>query len=50
MIKDYKMGFGGQNGVQNDRMDVSALDWQFYEEPQKHHSQIGNRFEWLLTS
>ena len=36
---DYKTGFGGQYGVQSDRVDKSALGWEHHEELQKHESQ-----------
>merc|ERR1712106_438179 len=36
---DYKTGFGGQFGVQTDRVDKSALGWEHIEKVQKHASQ-----------
>ncbi len=36
---DYKAGFGGQYGVQADRVDKSALGWDHKEESAKHASQ-----------
>ena len=36
---DYKTGFGGQYGVQSDRVDKSAVGWEHHEELQKHESQ-----------
>ncbi len=40
-LPDYKSGFGGQFGVQTDRMDKSALGWDYYQQNQKHGSQTG---------
>ncbi len=37
--KDYKAGFGGQYGVQSDRVDKSAVGWEHKEEVAKHASQ-----------
>ena len=42
---DYKTGFGGKFGVQDDRQDKSALGWDHIEKSQKHDSQKG---EFLL--
>lgn len=39
--RDYSKGFGGQFGVQKDRVDKSALGWDTREELQKHESQKG---------
>ncbi len=39
--KDYKSGFGGQFGVQTDRVDKSAVGWDHVEQLQKHESQKG---------
>merc|ERR1712058_213139 len=39
MGKDYKTGFGGQYGVQSDRVDKSALGWDHQERVAKHESQ-----------
>ena len=36
---DYKDGFGGQFGVQADRVDKSALGWEHHEKLNKHESQ-----------
>ena len=38
---DYKTGFGGKFGVQEDRQDKSALGWDHIEKSQKHDSQKG---------
>ena len=38
-ISDYKTGFGGQYGVQSDRVDKSAVGWEHHEALQKHESQ-----------
>lgn len=32
-------GYGGQFGVQGDRMDKSAMGWDFHHKPEKHASQ-----------
>ena len=39
LIPDYKTGFGGQYGVQSDRVDKSALGWDHREQAAKHESQ-----------
>ena len=36
---DYKTGFGGEFGVQGDRVDKSALGWEHHEDLNKHESQ-----------
>ena len=41
-LKDYKAGFGGQFGVQSDRVDKSALGWDHVEKVEKHESQKGD--------
>ena len=38
---DYKSGFGGSFGVQNDRQDKSAVGWEHIEKVEKHESQKG---------
>ena len=40
-LSDYKSGFGGKFGVQNDRVDVSAVGWEHHEKVDKHESQKG---------
>ncbi len=40
---DYKTGFGGQFGVQTDRVDKSALSWEHHEKVEKHESQKGDQ-------
>ena len=39
IFSDYKDGFGGQFGVQADRVDKSALGWEHHEKLNKHESQ-----------
>ena len=39
--QDYKTGFGGQFGVQKDRVDASAAGWDHVEKVAKHSSQQG---------
>ena len=39
--QDYKTGFGGQFGVQKDRVDASAAGWDHVEKVAKHPSQQG---------
>ena len=41
MCLDYKTGFGGKFGVQDDRQDKSAVGWDYAEKSQKHESQKG---------
>ena len=41
-FSDYKTGFGGQFGVQKDRVDKSAVGWDHVEKVEKHDSQKGN--------
>ena len=38
---DYKTGFGGDYGVQTDRVDKSAVGWEHHEQVDKHESQKG---------
>lgn len=38
---DYKKGFGGKFGIQEDRKDKSALGWDEHEKLQQHESQTG---------
>ena len=40
-LLDYKSGFGGKFGVQNDRVDKCAVGWEHKEELTKHESQKG---------
>ena len=40
---DYKKGFGGQFGIQKDRVDKSAAGWEDHEQLTKHESQVGKR-------
>ena len=40
-LTDYKSGFGGSFGVQNDRQDKSAVGWEHIEKVEKHESQKG---------
>ena len=40
-LSDYKSGFGGKFGVQNDRVDASAVGWEHHEKVDKHESQKG---------
>ena len=42
-VSDYKSGFGGQFGVQNDRQDKSAVGWDHQEKLTKHESQKGEK-------
>ena len=39
LFLDYKTGFGGQYGVQEDRVDRSAVGWDHREQAAKHESQ-----------
>ena len=49
LLSDYKTGFGGQYGVQNDRQDKSAVGWDHQEKLQKHESQKGEwQLNWIL--
>ncbi|RWS01003.1 src substrate cortactin-like protein [Dinothrombium tinctorium] len=38
-IKDTSKGFGGKYGVQKDRVDKSALGWEYHEKLAQHASQ-----------
>ena len=38
---DYKSGFGGKFGVQSDRLDKTAVGWEYYQPSEKHGSQTG---------
>ncbi|VDN28227.1 unnamed protein product [Gongylonema pulchrum] len=37
----YKKGFGGKFGIQEDRVDKSALGWDAHDKLQQHESQTG---------
>lgn len=37
---DYSVGFGGKFGIQNDRVDKSAVGWGHHEAVEKHSSQV----------
>ena len=52
---DYKTGFGGKYGVQNDRVDKCAVGWEHKEDLTKHESQKGivciqNLFQFIMDS
>ena len=48
---DYKSGFGGSFGVQNDRQDKSAVGWEHIEKVEKHESQKGSTwYEYVSQS
>ena len=38
---DYKIGWGGKFGVQEDRKDVSAAGWDYQAKLSQHESQKG---------
>lgn len=40
---DYSSGFGGKYGVQSDRVDKSAVGFDYQGETEKHGSQRGGR-------
>ena len=44
---DYAKGFGGKFGIQKDRVDKSALGWDYQEKVEKHESQKGIGFHKL---
>ena len=41
MVLDYSKGFGGKFGVQSDRVDKSAVGYDYQEKLEKHESQKG---------
>ena len=41
LFSDYSKGFGGKFGVQNDRVDQSAVGWDHQEKLSQHESQKG---------
>lgn len=41
MFLDYKKGFGGKFGIQEDRKDKSALGYEDHETVPQHESQTG---------
>ena len=41
-LADHSKGFGGKYGVQDDRVDKSAVGWDHKEEVSKHESQKGS--------
>ena len=40
-MTDHSKGFGGKYGVQEDRVDKSAVGWDHKENVEKHESQKG---------
>lgn len=48
--KDHSGGFGGKFGIQHDRQDPSALDYNYHEELSKHTSQEIKRSEIITSS
>lgn len=40
-IADHSKGFGGKFGVQTDRQDKSAENWQYQGKVAPHESQVG---------
>jgi len=38
---DYSKGFGGKYGVQKDRVDKAAVDWNYEGKTEAHASQKG---------
>ena len=48
-FSDYSSGFGGKFGVQNDRLDKSAVGWDHVEKVEKHDSQKGRKFLQIKT-
>jgi len=40
-LLDYSTGFGGKYGVQTDRVDKSAVGYDYHEKLGKHESQKG---------
>lgn len=46
---DYSSGFGGKYGVQADRVDKSAVGFDYQGKTEKHESQKGS-FGWALSS
>lgn len=40
-LTDHSVGFGGKFGVQSDRVDKSAVGWEYHEKLQQHESQKG---------
>ena len=45
LCPDYKTGFGGNFGVQSDRVDKSAVGWEHHEQVDKHESQRGEQIK-----
>ena len=45
LCPDYKTGFGGNFGVQSDRVDKSAVGWEHHEQVDKHESQKGEQIK-----
>lgn len=39
VVTDYKKGFGGQYGLQEDRQDKSAVGFEHHEKLAQHESQ-----------
>lgn len=49
-LEGYKSGFGGKFGLQTDRVDNSAVGWEYFQPNQKHASQTGKIPELGLKS
>lgn len=43
LSSDYSSGFGGKYGVQADRVDKSAVGFDYQGKTEKHESQTGGR-------
>ena len=50
LCPDYKTGFGGNFGVQTDRVDKSAVGWEHHEKVDKHESQKGREKQVFFCS
>ena len=44
LMTDHSVGFGGKFGVQKDRVDKSAVGWEYHEKLQQHESQKGYKY------
>lgn len=40
-FSDYSSGFGGKFGIEKDKVDKSAVGWEYHEKVEKHTSQTG---------
>lgn len=50
LFSDYSKGFGGKYGVDKDKVDKSAVGFEYQGKTEKHESQKGGFSSTLLSS